>query len=197
MKVIGITGGIGSGKSTVSSYIAELGYDVIDADKIAKELASDPSVLSEIRENFGESVLDDSGMLDRRKMAEIVFTNAKKKEELESIVTKRVIERVESLINSYNTGELKSKNDIVFLDAPTLLETGTDRLVDEVWVIMCDLATRLERASARDDASKSAIEARIAAQMSEEEMMARADEIIYNDGTAEDLKNKIKELLIF
>ena len=195
MKVIGITGGIGAGKSSVSSYLEELGYDVIDADKIAKETAVDASVLEEIREKFGDSVLDPSGQLDRKRMAEVVFGNAEKKAELENIITRRVIERVESLINKYRTGELTSKGEIVFLDAPTLFETGTDRLVDETWVVTCDLNTRLDRASKRDEASRAAIEARIASQMPEEEKKARSDEIIYNDGTIEELKAEIDKLL--
>lgn len=196
MRIIGLTGGIGTGKSTVSSYLKSLGFDVIDADGIARELAGEPSVLAEIRDFFGDEVFDDDGSLDRRKMAEIVFSDVRKRELLESIITSRVIKKVSDIIDDYRAGRIAaSKKDIVFLDAPTLFETGADRLVDEVWLVTCDMETRLERAELRDDTSREKIEARIASQMSEDDKAERSDEILLNNGKKEDLYKQIDKLI--
>lgn len=195
MKVIGITGGIGSGKSTVTSYIEGLGYSVIDADSIAHDVAKQKEVLDEIAARFGDSVLASDGQLDRKAMAEIVFSNSEKKALLESIITKRVIDRVEEFIELYKDGTLYAKDDVVFLDAPTLFETGSDRLTDEIWMVTCGLEKRLERAVLRDSSNARDVEARIAAQIPEEEMKDRADIVISNDGSIEDLKATVDGLL--
>ena len=196
MRIIGITGGIGTGKSTVSAYLKQLGYDVIDADGIARDLAGDPAVLAEIRDFFGDSVIADDGSLDRKKMAELVFSDMRKREMLESIITSRVIKKVGEIIDDYRSGRKPAAKDkTVFLDAPTLFETGADRLVDEIWLVTCDMETRLERAGLRDDATRDKIEARIASQMSEDEKSERADVVIHNDGTKEELFRSIESML--
>lgn len=195
MKVIGITGGIGSGKTTVTSYVESLGYSVIDADAIAHDVARQPEVLDEIAAEFGDGVILEDGQLDRKAMAEIVFRNANKKQHLESIITKRVIERVKDFLKLYRDGTLYAKDDAVFLDAPTLFETGSESLTDEVWIVTCDLRKRLERASTRDGSEADEIMARISAQMPEEEMKDRADQIISNNGSLDDLKADVDKLL--
>lgn len=196
MRIIGITGGIGSGKSTASAYIRGLGYDVIDADELAKEFASDPDVLDEIRDFFGDDVIAADGSLDRKRMAGIVFADIQKRELLENIITSKVIKTATELISDYREGRLKAtKGDVVFLDAPTLFETGSDRLVDEVWLVTCDMEKRLERTEQRDGASREDLEARIAAQMSEDEKIERADVVIYNNGTMQELYDSIDSLL--
>lgn len=196
MKVIGITGGIGTGKSTASGYLRKLGYDVIDADEIAHDMAGDEKVLSEIRDFFGDGVIGDDRSLDRKRMAEIVFSDVRKKEILESIITSRVIAKVGEIIGEYRSGNVKpSKDDVLFLDAPTLLETGADRLVDEVWLVTCDMDVRLYRASLRDGTSRDRVEARIAAQIPEDEKIERADVVIYNNGTREELFRTIDQYL--
>ncbi len=196
MRIIGITGGIGTGKSTVSRYLRDGGYDVVDADGIAKELASDPSVLAEIRDYFGDDVITPDGILDRKRMASLVFSDLGKKEMLESIITSRVIQKTAGIIEDYREGRLSpAKNDTVFLDAPTLFETGADRICDEIWLVTCSLETRMERAAKRDASTREDLEARIAAQMPEIEKAARSDEVIYNDGSKEELSDKIDQLL--
>ena len=195
MKVIGVTGGIGSGKSTVTSYIESLGYSVIDADQIAHDIAKQKEVLSEIEKEFGPEIIGEDGQLDRKAMADIVFSNARKKELIEAIITKRVIERVKEFIDLYREGTLYAKDDIVFLDAPTLFETGSDSLTDEVWAVTCDLRKRLERAVKRDGSIADDIEARIAAQIPESDIIERSDVVIVNDGSQEELYTKIDMLL--
>lgn len=195
MRVIGITGGIGSGKSTVSGYIRSLGYDIVDADEIAGDMARDAEVLDEIRDFFGNGVFFEDGSLNRKRMSEIVFSDISKREMLENIITSRVISRVAFILSEYRNGRMDTEKDTVFLDAPTLLETGADRLVDEVWVVLCDIEKRTERARKRDNATADEIESRIASQMSDDERADKADEIILNNGSVEDLYRRIDYLI--
>ena len=193
MRVIGITGGIGSGKTTVSGYLRSLGYEVIDADGIARDLAESEDVLHEIRDMFGDSVLKEDGSLDRKRMAEIVFSDIHKKEMLEAIITDRVVARCAEIIQGYREDE--NASGPVFLDAPLLFETGADRLVDEIWSVACDVDKRIERAKLRDDSLAEDIEARIAAQLPDDDRAEKADVVISNDGTVDELKCSIDSLL--
>ena len=193
MRVIGITGGIGSGKTTVSGYLRSLGYEVIDADGIARELADSEDVLHEIRDMFGDSVLKEDGSLDRKRMAEIVFSDIRKKEMLEAIITDRVVARCAEIIQGYREDE--NASGPVFLDAPLLFETGADRLVDEIWSVACDVEKRIERAKLRDDSLAEDIEARIAAQLPDDDRAEKADVVISNDGTVDELERSIDSLL--
>lgn len=193
MRVIGITGGIGSGKTTVSGYLRSLGYEVIDADGIARDLANSEDVLREIRDMFGDSVLKEDGSLDRKRMAEIVFSDIRKKEMLEAIITDRVVARCAEIIQGYREDE--NASGPVFLDAPLLFETGADRLVDEIWSVACDVEKRIERAKLRDDSLAEDIEARIAAQLPDDDRAEKADVVISNDGTVDELKRSIDSLL--
>jgi len=194
MRVIGITGGIGSGKSTVSGILREMGYEVADADDIAREITKDSDVLQEIGETFGPDLVA-GGNLDRKRMADVVFSDIHKKELLEQIITRRVIEKVAQLIDEHRNGMTDYKNGILFIDAPTLFETGADRLVDEVWLVTCDAAARISRAAKRDDIMASKIEDRIASQMPEDEKAEKSDVIIDNNGSLKDLRDKVESLL--
>ncbi len=195
MRVIGITGGIGSGKSTVSGYIRSLGFDVIDADGIARDLACNKDVMSEIHDFFGDAVFCSDGSLDRKRMAEIVFSDIMKRELLENIITSRVVSDVTKILAEYRNGQRKTDKDMVFLDAPTLFETGADRLVDEVWVVLCDVEKRIERAGERDHATVDEIGSRIASQMPDDERAEKADEIIVNNSSVDDLYRELDKLI--
>ncbi|MDD6154412.1 MAG: dephospho-CoA kinase [Eubacteriales bacterium] len=196
MKVIGITGGIGCGKSAVSEYIAAKGYYVIDADAISHELTKPGSeTVDALEEAFGSEIIDKSGLLpalDRKKMADIVFHDPEKKERLESIVTERVIAEVRRRIARKKTDD---RCKVVFLDAPTLFETGAEVLCDSVWVVTADMAVRLARIADRDGASEADARARMANQMSEEQKCKRADVVIENNGTMDELQAEIDKLL--
>jgi dephospho-CoA kinase len=213
MKVIGITGGIGSGKSVVSDHLKELGDYVIDADEISRKITEPGSpVLDELAEHFGQDILtsgrNDSAYssmrfengekigsvkkLDRKKLADIVFHDKKKKVELESIVTEKVIAEVKRRI-AHKRNE--DKSGIIFLDAPTLFETGADVLTDEVWLITADRDKRIERIVERDHTDRASAEARIDNQMSDEMKARMASKVIENNGSVEELLKKIDELL--
>ena len=136
MKVIGITGGIGSGKSTVSDIIKKNNFPVIDCDEISRELTQkDNTVLDEIRRCFGASVFDDNGNLLRQELANIVFSDSSKKKILEDIVVTRIFEIVQDDLSKHRSLGTK----LVFIDAPLLIETGLNRLCDVCVLVTADI----------------------------------------------------------
>lgn len=193
MTVIGITGGIGTGKSTVSEYLASKGYKIIDADEISRNITKAGSpVINELTGLFSNSILMSDGNLDRKKIADIVFNDCDKKKQLESIVTKRVIEAISSEIKDLRNSDTY---DIIFLDAPLLFETGADKLVDVTWLITCDIDIRIKRVMSRDGSSEREIIARIKNQMPEEKKISKATVVIDNSKGKEDLICEIESLM--
>ena len=191
-KIIGITGGIGTGKSTVSAYLKEQGYPVVDADQIARKVTEKGSeTLAELARNFGTGILDRNGELDRRRMAELAFSSPENKARLEAIVTAQVIAETAEKIRELRQEE----GPTAFLDAPILYETGADVLVDEVWLITADESVRIRRAAERDGCGEAEIRRRIRNQMSEEEKFCRADYVIDNSDGLEQLYTRIRALI--
>jgi dephospho-CoA kinase len=192
MRVIGLTGGIGAGKSTVSRLLAERGAVVIDADAITRELQQPgEQVFDEIVEAFGASVVAADGTLDRPVLAAIVFADPGKRRQLEAIVWPRVGERVAAKL-----AELRDSDSIVILDVPLLVEsgrTGSGRLAQQVIVVAASKQSQLAHLSAKgvslDDA-----EARIAVQAPLEEKLKVADYEVWNEGTIADLEKQVDEL---
>lgn len=177
MKIIGLTGGIGTGKSTVSAYLAQKGCKIIDADLISHQMTEAGSpCLAEIKDAFGEDVFLRDGNLDRKKVGRLVFADATKKETLEQIITRRVIEKTLRILQDCRA----QQEDLVVLDAPLLFECGMQRYTDETWLVVCRTETRLRRIAARDGLAEEDIQKRIANQMSTEQKEKLADYIIDN-----------------
>lgn len=193
MKIIGLTGGIGSGKSTVSSYLAEKGYKIIDADKIAHDITSKGSpVLFELAEAFGKDILEPDGSLNRRKLAAAAFVDNDGRKILNGITHRVIFEEIDGRIREFrNSGQEK----IIFLDAPLLFESGLDSRTEENWVVYADTKTRMERVKSRDGLSESEILDRINSQMDEKEKLERATYVLDNSGSREDLFVQIERLL--
>lgn len=192
MKIIGLTGGIGVGKSTASKHLKEKGYQVIDADQIAHEITVKGSpVLAELAERFGNDIIMEDGNLDRKKLGQIAFHDANEKQALEEIVTNKVIEKALALIHIYKDMNL----DIIFIDAPLLYESGMDRYCDQVWVVTADLDIRLDRVMKRDNISKEQVLDRIANQMDESLKLSKASVVLDNSGSKECLHAQIDKLL--
>jgi dephospho-CoA kinase len=190
-RVIGLTGGIGSGKSTVSQFLADLGAVIIDADKIGHEVYLPDTVCwQELVKMFGNRILTADNTIDRKKLGIIVFNNPAEMKRLNSVVHPLMFEMAKQKIDDYRRQGVK----IVVLDAPILYETNWTSLVDEVWVVVSNEANVIKRAVARTGLPEEQIRARIRSQMSNEERIKRAQVVIHNDGTAEDLKKKVKEL---
>lgn len=193
MKVIGITGGIGAGKSTVSGYIASLGYPVFDADEVSRGLTADGSpVVDELAETFGEEILVRKGVLNREKLAEIVFSDPEKNRKLRKIVTMKVREAGIKWISEYRK---KEKYDIIVLDIPLLFETGSEDLCDAVWFITADDDVRRRRVMERDGVTAEQVKSRMKSQMPEKEKAQRSDEIVDNSRGVEELHRTVDALL--
>jgi dephospho-CoA kinase len=190
-RVIGLTGGIGSGKSTVSRFLAELGAAVIDADKIGHEVyRPDTDTWRELVKTFGRGILAADNTIDRKKLGAIVFSNEEELKRINAIIHPQITEIIKKQIDDYRRKEAK----VIVLDAPVLLEAHAKNLVDEVWVVVADKENVIKRAVARTGLREEQIRDRIRAQMSKTERIKNAQVIIYNDGTPEDLRGKIKNL---
>lgn len=192
MKTIAITGGIGSGKSTATKYLQEKGYIVIDADKMARELTEPGGrAIHYIREHFGNAYIREDGSMDRAKMRDLIFKDFSQKEILEEGTTKVVLKDIE------NIKAEAEKNDVhaIFFDIPLLFETKTHRDYDLVWVVTADRELRKERVILRDGIDEHIIELIIGSQSEEEDKIKLADEVIYNNGSIDELYKTIDKLL--
>lgn len=176
--IIGLTGGIGSGKSLAASHLQSLGAVQIDADEISHALtAPGGEALPEIREVFGDGVFQADGTLDRRALGEVVFSDPAFRRALEGIIHPRVQRVMMSRVDE--AAEAGAK--LVFLNVPLLFETGMDALCDETWVIQVKPETQLKRVMERDGLDEARAQERIDSQMSQEERAQRATLVINND----------------
>lgn len=188
MLKIGLTGGIGAGKTTVSNQFLELGVPVIDTDVIARELVTPGSAaLEEIVDAFGEKVLTRGGSLDRKHLGQLVFSNDAARKKLEAIlhprIRKEALHRIKALKASY-----------CILVVPLLIETDFIGLVDKVLVVDASDHNRIERIKARSGLSETEVRSILDAQTSRSERLSVADYVIENDGTAAELRAKVDEL---
>ena len=191
MRVIGLTGGIGSGKSTVSQYMAELGAEVIDADKVAHEVFEPNSEgWKEVVDYFGEKVLKSTGEIDRKRLGEIVFNNPEALSKLNEIIHPKAYNLVKSRLEEHR----RKGVSVVVLEVILLIEAGWAHLADEVWVTIASEETVVKRLKQQRGLNEEEILARIHSQMSSEEWIKHADVVINNDGNLEETKRKIKEL---
>lgn len=186
---IGITGGIGSGKSTVSDYLIEKGYKVIDCDKLAREVVMPGKpALKKLVLAMGSEILNEKGELDRQQTARIVFDDADKRKILESITHAAILEEVNSRVS-------ENPNGINFIDAALMFETGLNREMDLVWAVVCGDDIRIQRVMERDGASREMVLARMDSQMKDEERRGLADEILENSTSKEELYAGVDRLL--
>lgn len=192
MRVIGLTGGIASGKSTVSRILGTLGAEIIDADRIAREVVEPgQKCLDMIVEEFGKGVLKSDGTLDRKKLGAIVFGDSLKLKRINEI-THPEIRRV--IAGKLKDIEEKGKYDVAVIDAAVLIESGMDDMADEVWLVYTDHDTQLERLKNRDGLGAKEAESRIASQMPVSEKIRFSDRIIDNSGTVEHTKEQVEKL---
>jgi len=195
MFIIGLTGGIGSGKSAAAKILKELGLKVIDLDQITHELMM-PSELGyiEIKKEFGEKYIDTKGAIDRKLLREEIFSSFDLKKRIESILHPIIFEECNKQLN-----KLKHEKYIVLV-IPLLFETKNYiSLIDEALLIDCDLETQIERVIKRDNVSKALANRIIKNQMNRQEKQLLADKVILNDGNINHLKTQLgiyyKELL--
>ena len=188
MFVVGITGGIGSGKSAVTAKLEQLGIDIIDADIVAREVVEPGTkALKNIQSYFGDRVLSSDGALDRAALREIVFSEPEKRKWLEALL--HPIIRNETIKQLNN-----ASSPYAVLASPLLLETDQHELTQHIVLIDVSVETQIERTIARDNNNRKQVEAIIAAQMSRTEKQRKSDIIITNDEDLSALYNKVSVL---
>ena len=189
MLTIGLTGGIGSGKSEVAGMFNQLGVPVIDADVIAHQLVEPGTeALTEITAAFGETILTSEGTLDRAKLAGIVFNKPDMKQQLETIIHPRVRERIKACKDAH-------KNEpYIIVVIPLLLESGQRDLVDRVLVVNAAETVRIQRVQARDGRREEQIRSIMRNQADDAQRRAAADDSIDNSGSLDDLMISVRKL---
>ena len=190
-KIIGITGGISSGKSTVTNFLRQRGFQVVDADALVHQLQAPGGRLYNILvEHFGNQVLLKNGQLNRPLLASLIFSNPEEQEWSKETQGQVILEELAALKN-----QLAQTEAIFFMDIPLLFEQGYESWFDEVWLIYLDRETQIERLMNRDKLSLEAAESRLASQWSLDKKKKLATHIIDNSGSLDQLLSQIISLL--
>jgi dephospho-CoA kinase len=188
MKVIGLTGGIGSGKSTVARFMAELGAVVIELDKVGhKAMEPGSKTWRRLVDEFGSDIIADGGEIDRYKLGQIVFSDSNALKRLTVIIHPEIDKILEEKLDKYR----RSSIDYVVLVAAARLDTDKSSQVDEIWVTVAPEAVVLKRLADRSGFSDKESKARIAAQLPDKERVKRADVVIDTDCNLEELRNRV------
>lgn len=191
MKIIGITGSSGAGKSSVCKMIKKIRKaEIIDADEIVKELQDNKTIYYEkIVETFGKDILLDNGCINRKKLANIIFSNLVEKEKLDKLTFKYVVEEIKNRV-----GLLKSKDlNYIVVDAPTLIEAGMLDMFDIIVIVKSKENNKIDRICRRDGITVNEAQKRLSSQKSDEFYEAYANFVISNDD--ENIENKVTEVL--
>ena len=190
-RIIGITGGIASGKSTVTGSLRQQGYQVIDADQVVHELQEPGERLYQaLLSAFGPAILQENGRLDRLKLGAMIFGNPQLLEQSSQIQNQIIREELAG-----RRDLLAGKEDIFFMDLPLLFELGYESWFDQVWLVDVTEETQLSRLMTRNALSQEEAEKRIAAQLSLQEKRNRADVLIDNNGLLELTQEQLREAL--
>nr|WP_086938437.1 dephospho-CoA kinase [Thaumasiovibrio occultus] len=189
--VVGLTGGIGSGKSTVADLFAEKGIELIDADIIARNVVALGSVgLSKVSEHFGHDVLLEDGSLNRAKLREHIFNTPSDKQWLENLLHPMIREEMLRRIQ-------QAQSPYCLLVVPLLIENKLESLCDRVLVVDVSPETQIERTTQRDNVTMKQVQRILAAQARRETRLAKADDIIDNDASADNLLSQVEKLHLF
>lgn len=191
MLVVGLTGSIGTGKSTVSSVLKSKNINIVDADKISREILDNTTALNEIFDYFGDEVKNNDGTLNRKKLGNIVFNDDVKLIKLNSITHPKIKSIITKKIEEYK----ENNEEIVIVDAPLLIEANFLDLVQKVLLIVCDEEVQIQRIIKRDNISREDAILRIKSQMSQNNKKNYADYIIDNSYDLEILNKQVEEFL--
>ena len=183
--IVGLTGGIGSGKSAAAKIFVELGIDVIDADELSKNVLIENQKAKKIFvEKFGQKYINSNDEIDRELLREDIFKDEKKRKDLEGIIHPIVREEISEFVGS-------SKSIYKIIMVPLILETNSVDAYEKIVVVDCDFDKQIERASRRDDVSKENVENIIKNQASREERLSIADQVIMNNASLDDLRLEV------
>ncbi len=188
MLIIGLTGGIGSGKSVASDKFASLGITVVDAD-IASRTVVEPGkpALKEITNHFGSEILSPEGELERAKLREIIASNPEERKWLESVLHPKIGEQISKELS-------ESTSPYTLFVAPLLLETNSHEMCSRVVVVDVPKEVQIERTAERDKVPPNQVEQMVSAQMERGDRLENADDVLLNTGSIEDLEKKVEEL---
>lgn len=202
IRIVGLTGGIGTGKSTAAEYLKGKGFAHIDADAISRDITADGSpMLSVLDGLFGPSgqfgkegveILRPDGSLDRAALASLVFTDQGRKRQLDQVMFRAIIAEIDQQIDAWQ--KAASQNPVgILLDAPLLFEAGLDTRCDLVLLLVADEEVRVRRVCSRDGVTKREVRDRINSQLSDDEKREKSDVIIDNSGSREDLAQRLEK----
>ncbi len=189
--LVGLTGGVGSGKSTVGRMLAQAGFPVIDTDRVGHEVLERPAVLARVSAAMGQDVSDGAGKPDRKRIGEIVFSDPDRRAALEEILHPEIQLEVKRRIGDC----AESGCEVVVLEVPLLVEADWDRLVDLVVVVDCPLEVQVARYAARTGAAVREGQGRVAAQAGRERRLAAAHVVLDNSGALEGLERQVTRLI--
>lgn len=186
--IVGLTGGIASGKSTVSNLFRKYGIEIVDADKVAKEVSEKKESIEKISNIFGKDILDSDGKIIREKLREKAFKNRELLQELNKIIHPQVMEYFK------RKKEENSKDEILIFDIPLLYEAKMEYLCDKIIVVGVDVQKQIRRVVVRDGSSEELAKKIIFNQMPLDEKIKKADIVIMNDGTLDELEEKVMKI---
>lgn len=191
--LVGLTGGIGTGKSTVSRFFRDLGCLIIDADLLAREVVEPGQpAYDKIVAEFGKGIVQKDGLIDRKKLGALVFADAEKRKRLESFTHPEIVARRAGILAEL---EAEGFDRIVLVDAALLIETGGAKNMDRLVVVATDEATEIRRLTVRDDIPEAEARRRIQSQMPLSEKVTQAHYVIDNSGTREETERRVREVL--
>lgn len=191
MKIIGLTGPTGSGKSTVAKYFKSLGVEIIDCDLVAREVTEIGSpLLPLLAETFGDEILADDGSLIRKKLAKNAFSSKTETEKLNSIMLPFIANRIKEILDVFATDGV----ECVMLDAPTLFESGLDSICDSVLAVLCDEEIRKKRIIERDNLTEEQAVIRLSASKPDSFYTEKTRHIVVNDGEMEKFIENISRM---
>ncbi|MDD1387987.1 dephospho-CoA kinase [Pediococcus pentosaceus] len=188
--IVGLTGGIAMGKTTISQFLKSKAIPVVDADQIAHKILTVDEVKVKLMDTFGESILDKNQNIDRRKLGPIVFNDQRQLEKLNIIVQPYIRTEIVRQLDTF------SASKVVVLDAPVLFEQGYEKMVDYLMVIKTSAQIQVERLMQRDSLNEIDAQKRIQAQMPIEEKVKKADIVIDTSGTIEETRSQVVKWLV-
>lgn len=190
-QVIGITGGVASGKSTITAYLREQGYPVIDADAVVHELqAKGGNLYQLLLTEFGQEILDEDGNLHRAKLSQRVFSDVTLRQRLSTLQDAVIREELQA-----RRDDLLDQYDLIFMDIPLLFELQYENEVDQIWLVYVDAEQQVERLMARNGYSREEAQQRIVAQWPLAEKVKKAQVVLDNTGTPQETLKQVDEVL--
>lgn len=189
-KIIGLTGGIGAGKTEVSNYLSGLGYPIIDADVIAREVVEPGTIgLAQLTAYFGKEILLPDGALDRRHLGQIIFQNETERKVLNAITHPLIDRVVRQQLKEHGKAEQ------IFLVVPLLYESGLEDMCDEIWLVTVDKDVQIQRIMERDEVDRDMAAQKIASQLAQEEQLTRKPLVLRNNSDLPALYKQVDDLL--